>query len=374
MFLKSKLKKWLGRPEAETGSPPGAPTAKSFQQSQQDEDAFDARDRGIRTIPLERIVGSVGRYNDFDARFRIRAHMPVERLEAIRKALKDGKHLPPVKLYQIKNEYYVLDGNHRIAALKEAGRDDVRARILEFIPSKKSLDNLIYREKAEFDDRTRLPAEIELTELGQYRYLIQQIETHQGFLESQTGAAVTLPQAALDWYRSIYCPLLAIIENGKLQSHFPQRTLADLYVYISVHLWEERDHKRRYGIGINARVPRDMEEFRAKMATLEKCDYPDMLREITVFVLMNVEARREKRFVEKLIQLDEVREAHSVHGNVDIIAKIVLKRNLVMSDAETIGDFIQNMIRQLPGVVSTQTLIPGYSYVKEQGQSRDDKA
>ena len=262
-----------------------------------------------------------------------------------------------------------LDGNHRIAALKGVGREDVRAQILEFIPSKKSLGNLIFREKAEFDDITGLPAEIELTELGQYRNLIQQIKTHQGFLESQTGTDIPLTQAALDWYRSIYGPLVTIIENGKLQSHFPDRTPADLYVYISVHLWEEPDDDRRYGIGINSLVPRNMEEFRTKMATLDRCDYPDMLREITVFVLMIVEARKENRVIEKLTRLDEVREVHSVHGSVDIIAKIVLKRNLVMSDAETIGDFVQNMIRQLPGVVSTQTLIPGSSYVKDQGQT-----
>lgn len=360
------MKKWWGHRDPEFVERDEAETAKSFQQSQEEEAAFDARDRGTRTIALNKIVGSVGRYKDFDARFRIRPHMPVERLEGIKKALKEGKSLPPVKLYQIKNEYYVLDGNHRIAALKEAGRDDVRARILEFVPSKKSLANLVYREKADFDDLTRLPAEIELTELGQYGRLIQQINVHQAFLKAQTGADLPLTQAALDWYRSIYSPLLAIIENGKLESHFPDRTPADLYVYISTHLWEEPGRERRYGIGVNALVPRDMEEFRTKMATLDKSDYPDMLREITVFVLMIIEARKESRVVDKLTRLDEVREVHSVHGSVDVIAKIVLKRNLVMSDAETIGEFVQNMIRQLPGVVSTQTLIPGYSYVKGQ--------
>lgn len=366
MSLKSKIKHWFGRREADHHRSGDAPTAKSFRQSQQEEAAFDTRNRGIRAIPLERIVGSVGRYNDFDARFRIRPHMPVTRLEAIKKALKAGKALPPVKLYQIKNEYYVVDGNHRIAALKEVGREEVRAQIVEFIPSKKSIGNLIFREKAEFDDMTQLPAEIELTELGQYRHLIRQIEHHQSFLKSQTGKATSLSEAALDWYRTIYCPLVAIIKNGNLTSYFPERSTGDLFVYISVHQWEKSDRKRSYGIGVNSLVPQDMEEFRAKMATLDKAEYPDMLRRITVFVLMNVETRRENRVIEKLIQLDEVTEIHSVHGSVDIIAKIVLKRNLVTSDAETIGDFVHSTIRQLPGIVSTQTLIPGYSHVKGQ--------
>ena len=89
-----------------------------------------------------------------------------------------------------------------------------------------------------------------------------------------------------------------------------------------------------------------------------------MVREITVFVLMNVSARKELNIVDKLALLEEVSEVHSVHGSVDIIAKIVLKRSLLSSDAETIGDFVHGKIRQIPGVKSTQTLIPDYSKEK----------
>jgi DNA-binding Lrp family transcriptional regulator len=95
--------------------------------------------------------------------------------------------------------------------------------------------------------------------------------------------------------------------------------------------------------------------------------YADMLREITVFVLMNVLARKELDIVDKLARLEEVREVHSVHGSVDIIAKIVLKRSLLSSDAETIGDFVHGKIRQIPGVRSTQTLIPDVSKEKADG-------
>jgi DNA-binding Lrp family transcriptional regulator len=90
-----------------------------------------------------------------------------------------------------------------------------------------------------------------------------------------------------------------------------------------------------------------------------------MLREITAFVLINVTAKKDYRIVDKLFKLAEVQEAHSVHGSVDVIAKIVLKRDLVSSDAETIGDFVHNKIRQISGVMSSQTLIPGYSKEKK---------
>ena len=130
---------------------------KSFREVQKQEAAFDTRDRGIRMVPLDRIVGSVGRYHDFDERFRIRSHLPPERLEKIKSNMRTGKVLPPVKLYLIKNEYYALDGNHRIAAAKELGYGEIKAQVTEFIPSKGSLENLLHREKVHFDDQIQLP-------------------------------------------------------------------------------------------------------------------------------------------------------------------------------------------------------------------------
>ena len=337
---------------------------KSFKEVQKKEAAYETRDRGIRSVALEQIVGSVGRYHDFDERFRIRSHVPVERLDKIKSRMREGRVLPPVKLYQVKKDYYALDGNHRIAAANELGYDEIQAKVTEFIPSKGTLENLLYREKAKFDDQTQLPHTIELTDFGQYEHLIDQISQHLEFLAKEGTEPVTLPDAAKDWYDTIYRPLIVIIKKGNLIEHFPGRTLADLYTFITVHQWDRHDQGLRYGIGISQLVPKTMEAFRSKMAKLKETQYPEMLREIIAFVLINVEAKKEIRLVDKLFKLDEVKEVHSVHGNVDVIAKIVLKRDLVSSDAETIGDFVHNKIRQISGVISSQTLIPGYSQQK----------
>ncbi len=53
-----------------------------------------------------------------------------------------------------KNEYFVLDGNHRVAAAKEMGYESIDAHILEFLPSRNSLENILYREKIKFRDKT----------------------------------------------------------------------------------------------------------------------------------------------------------------------------------------------------------------------------
>ena len=336
---------------------------KSFRDQQQQEAAFDHRDRGIRTVPLNRIVGSVGRYKDFDNRFRFKPAVPSERFEWIKTAMREGRTLGPVKLFQIKDEFYVLDGNHRIAAAKALGHDEILAHIEEFIPSKNTLQNILYRERAEFADRTRLPAEINLTEINQYANLLEQIAEHQQYLKAAEGQVVSFESAALDWFKTIYRPLCMIIKRSRLIDSLPGRTIDDLFAYITLHQWKD-GRRRAYGIGIDKLVPKNMEDFRKKMSELKNAEYPEMKQGINVFILINVQARKETKLMDRLFELDEVKEVHSVHGDVDVVVKAVLTRNLLTSDAEIISQFVHERVRQLPGVVSTKTLIPGVSKVK----------
>lgn len=345
---------WRGSPGSE---------AKNFRENQACEGAFDHIDRGICIVPLEKIVGSVGRYHDFDSQFKLKDHVPTERYMSVKQAMRDGKSLPPVKLYKIKDEYYVLDGNHRIAAAKEFDRCDIKAKIVEFIPSSNTLENIIYREKSEFMEQTGLTQSMEISEVGQYPYLLEQVDSHRAHLAGGEMPGATLGQAAEDWYNTIYQPMAGVIRKGNLLASFPGRTLDDLYAYISYHQWE-KGRARHYGIGIDKLIPKDMQAFRNKMANMNKDEYPEMLRSITAFIMMNVEARRELKIVDKLFALPEVLEVHSIHGSIDVLVKINLTRDLLSSDAEVIGHFVHERVRQIPGILSTQTLIPGTSKIK----------
>ncbi|MBW2002834.1 MAG: ParB N-terminal domain-containing protein, partial [Deltaproteobacteria bacterium] len=281
-------------------------------------------------MPVNQIVGSVGRYHDFDNKFRLKQHVPLDRLQNIKKAMREGKPLPRVKLFKIKDEYYVLDGNHRVSAAKEFGYQDIDANIVEFTPSKNTLENILYREKSEFSDKTGLPYSIEVTEVRQYAHLIKQILNHQDFLKQITGGSFSFESAAVDWYKTIYCPLIVIIEKAHLIESFPNRTAADLYTYVTFHQWERRA-ARKYGSGIDQLISENMEGFRKKMSNKKELEYPEMQREITVFILMNISGKKGNRIIEKLYALEEVREVHSVHGSVDVLAKIVLTRDLISS-------------------------------------------
>ncbi len=361
---KSKIRETLKR--FKNFQPPAdeTPAMKSFEEQRISEAAYDSHDRGNRSVALNRITGSVGRYKDFDSQFRPKQRATSERLEWIKNAMRQGRNLGPVKLYQIKDDFFVLDGNHRIAAAKALGQDEILAHVVELVPTDDSLQNILYRERADFADRTRLPVEINLTEVTQYAHLLDQINEHQKFLKQQGEKAVSFEDAALDWHKTIYRPLCNIIKNGRLVDYFPERTVADLYAYITLHQWKE-GRKRRYGIGIGKFIQNNMEAFRRKMAELKDCEYPEMKHGITVFILMSVQAKKEIKLMEKIYELEPVREIHSVHGDVDLLVKVVLTRDLLSSDAEIISEFVHDKIRQLPGINSTTTLIPGISKIKE---------
>lgn len=354
------IKKLFGTDKASTTSD----HISSFNEEQAKEEDVQFIDHGVQTIPVEKITGSVGKYYDFDSKFRPKQHVSSTRFNDIKKIMRQGGRLPMVNLYQIRNDYYVLDGNHRVAAAKALGQTEIRAKVVELLSGIKTFENMIYVERKKFHERTGLKEYIELTEIGKYNLLEKQIKKHQSFLTNRSGDNCDLPKAARDWFNTIYKPLLEIIESADLLQYFPERTIGDLYAYITYHHWTQSP-ERRYGIGISRIIPKTMEAFRTSMLERERPGYPEMKRTITAFVFINEGMAPENEIIDTLYALDEIQEVHAVHGNIDILVKIVLKRDFLVSDAETIAEFVDEKIRRIKGVNRTQTIIPGVSKVKD---------
>lgn len=87
------------------------------------------RELGIRTVPLNQIIGSEGRVNDFDADFRPRQAHNMDRWIGIAVARHMGAILPPVELIQTGEAYFVRDGNHRISVANALGQVEIDARV-----------------------------------------------------------------------------------------------------------------------------------------------------------------------------------------------------------------------------------------------------
>jgi len=98
-------------------------------------DLKTARDLGIQDVSLDKIVGSSGRYRDFDLSFRpLRADLR-ERWINIAQLSGSNHSLPPVRLYMIGQVYFVEDGNHRISVARSRDQQSIKALVIEFDPS-----------------------------------------------------------------------------------------------------------------------------------------------------------------------------------------------------------------------------------------------
>ncbi len=213
-------------------------------------------DRGTQLIPISNIVGSVGRYRDFDRAFLPLSGANQERWKRLDIALNELRNLPPIDVYKIGDVYFVRDGNHRVSVAKANGLSDIEAQVTEIesrVPLTPDVDVdalIIKAEYAQFLAQTRLDEtrpdqQIVLTEPGRYRILLEHIEVHRYYLGLQWNREPDLAEAAVSWYDTVYCPIIQAIQESAVLREFPQRTAADLYLWVAYHRELLRE---RYGV------------------------------------------------------------------------------------------------------------------------------
>ena len=90
--------------------------------------------RGARVVEVDQIVGSVGRWKDFDRSFLPARASVGHKWKRIDRAFHRAEDLPPVELYEIGDAYFVVDGHHRVSVARSHGVPTVEAAVAEFRP------------------------------------------------------------------------------------------------------------------------------------------------------------------------------------------------------------------------------------------------
>ena len=213
------------------------------------------RFRGLREVPLDQIVGSVGRYRDFTRTFLPRSGGLRERWATVEDRVVREGGLPPVELHQVGDAYFVRDGNHRVSVARVQGAPSIEAYVWEYpslvplTPDDDLNDLLVKREYVVFLEKTRLnrlrpDQRIEFTAPGRYRDLLEHIEVYRHYLGQERGRDVPYQEAVTSWYDNVYLPIAQAIGEYGVLSRFPGRTEADLYIWIS--RWQH-ELSERYG-------------------------------------------------------------------------------------------------------------------------------
>ncbi len=210
--------------------------------------------RGVQSILLDQIVGSVGRYNDFTRTFLPRSESVRSRWQRVDQ-LSTTRGISPIHVYQVSKVYFVVDGNHRVSVARQMGAKTIEAHVWEYEtrvplePDDAPKDVLIRQEYLEFLERTQLDKHrpelyVILTSPGRYRDFEEQIAIHRHYMELECGCNVSFHDAAIDWYDHVYCPIVQVVHREDMLRLFPGRTEADLVNWIIRHQIRLR---QRYG-------------------------------------------------------------------------------------------------------------------------------
>jgi hypothetical protein len=103
--------------------------------------------RGRRTLEVSKIVGSVGKHEQFDMNFMPLSDASSEKWKRIDRAFRLGQELPPVSLLELSGDYFVNDGNHRVSVARFHGVEWIDAEVtgsksVSTRPFKRDLDAL----------------------------------------------------------------------------------------------------------------------------------------------------------------------------------------------------------------------------------------
>lgn len=202
--------------------------------------------RGVHTVRVDQIVGSLNRYHEFDRAFLPAEDQLAARWQNIDSAFYKDISLPPVVLYKVGQVYFVVDGHHRVSVARQQGQEFIEAEIREcstkvnITPDLKPEDLKILGEKVRFLERTGLDdlrpkAKIRLTIPDGFDRMLEHIAVHRYFMGLDLKRDISEQEAVMDWYDTVYFPIVKMIRQSKILEDFPGKTEGDLYLWVLDH-------------------------------------------------------------------------------------------------------------------------------------------
>ncbi len=245
--------------------------------------------RGVKTVPIDLIVGSEGRYKDFSKGFLPKHEYLRHRWTRVDSARLDNINLPTIRLYELGGVFFVRDGNHRVSVAKTQGVEMIDAEVSS-LNSEIKLDSNVTRdglmrtivayEKNRFYDKTRINEiipglDLTFTAPGRYDELLNHIEVHKYFLNEGQIEEIEFREAVVSWYENLFRPIIDTIVAEKTMQLFPGRTPEDLYMWIIKH-W----HLLKEQYGQRLTVPEAVRDFSSRFGKTPLAQFRDLVRRV----------------------------------------------------------------------------------------------
>ena len=202
--------------------------------------------RGVKTVRVDQIAGSLNRYHEFDRVFLPASDALADRWQRVNRAFYEEISLPPVVLYKVGQVYFVVDGHHRVSVAREQGQLEIEAEVREcasrvnITADIKPEDLEILESKVHFLERTSLDqirpdANVKLSIPDGFERMLEHIAVHRYFMGLDHQRDISEEEAVADWYDNVYLPIVRVIRDTEILGEFPGKTEGDLYLWILDH-------------------------------------------------------------------------------------------------------------------------------------------
>ena len=199
--------------------------------------------RGVQTVRVEQITGSLNRYHEFDRVFLPASDKLAERWQSVNRAFYQEISLPPVVLYKVGEVYFVVDGHHRVSVAREQGQIYIEAEVREcatrvnLTPDIRLEDLEILGTKVNFLERTSLDslmlaASLKVTIPDGFDRMLEHIAVHRYFMGIDWNRDISEEEAVAHWYDTVFMPVINVIRDTNILKDFPGKTEGDLYLWV----------------------------------------------------------------------------------------------------------------------------------------------
>jgi len=212
------------------------------------------RSLGLKTIRLDKIVGSVDARDDFDRRFRPTSARVRERWEQLALAQRRGAAMPPIEVYKVGDMYFVKDGHHRVSIALANGQATIDAYVTEVrttLPAKdiRTRRDILYKSyERMFLARVPLPpamrAKIKVSDPWSYAELGENVEAWGFRFIQHEHRFCDRAEIAQRWFTEEYEPVVWMLRQADLiglgtDAEAYLRVASERYRLILSHEWSD---------------------------------------------------------------------------------------------------------------------------------------
>jgi hypothetical protein len=228
--------------------------------------------RGLETIPLDSVVGTVDRTRDFDRGFRPTTPRVRGRWQRIAAAQRRGEAFPPISVYRVGELHFVRDGHHRVSVAKSLGREDIDAYVTEVrtrIGSDESLrlaDLPLKGHERLFNERVPLDSaahdRVRPSDPWDYGRLAEAVEAWGFRVMQDRREYMDREEVARLWFEEEFLPVVDMLRSGgfirssERESDAYMRVVSARYELLRTHQWSGEILDRLQGVERRRRATR----------------------------------------------------------------------------------------------------------------------